>query len=220
MASHIQLIEDGRPIGLDGTPLASRPLNAWMGFPLEVHPHMRPREVAHRTNPCPLVLLRTGSHGRARFRSGLKIYDLELAPGQVDVFPDGFQMDHGWWDCSPGEIIAIELRSEMLHDLLREEVNTFRLRPVLAARDPILEQLIHGVRREIDCGCPSGILYAQGVSLAILGCLLDRYAETPLEAPKKPRLSEAQAKKVVEYIDARLATRLDVARLADLLDLS
>ena len=78
MPSHIPLVENGSLIGVDGKPLAPAPLNAWRGFPFEVHPHMRRGEVAHRHNPNPLVVVRTGAHGRSRIRSGTRTYELYL----------------------------------------------------------------------------------------------------------------------------------------------
>ena len=52
------------------------------------------------------------AHGRSRIRSGKTVFDLLLAPGQVDVFSSGFLMDHGWWDCTPGEVLAVEIDPE------------------------------------------------------------------------------------------------------------
>jgi hypothetical protein len=101
MASHIPLVEDDHVIGIDGKPLAPLPVNAWAGLPFEIHPHMRKGAVAHRYNPHPLLLVHVLSHGRSRIRSGHTVFDLALAPGQVDVFCVGFHMDHGSWDCTP-----------------------------------------------------------------------------------------------------------------------
>lgn len=221
MASHISLIEDGRAIGIDGQPREPRPLNPWLGFPLEVHPHMRQREVAHRSNPNPLLLLRTGASGRARIRSGQHLYELQLEPGQIDVFADGFQMDHGWWDCSRGEVVALELRAELLRDLLHEELPRLRLRTVLAGKDPVLEQLLTAIRWEIASGCHSGRLYAEGLSLAVLGCLRERYADPEAQGtPRQHRLTDAQVRTVADYVDARLTAKLGLEQLAGLLDMS
>jgi hypothetical protein len=99
MASHIALLEDERVIGLDGKPLALLTINDWSGLLFETHPHMRKDEVAHRYNPHPLLLVRLGAHDRSRIRSGKTVYDLLLAPGQVDVFSSG--SDHGLRQCRP-----------------------------------------------------------------------------------------------------------------------
>jgi hypothetical protein len=84
MSSHIQLVEDGRVIGLDGRPWAPMPVNAWTGFPFEAHKHMRKGEVAHRYNPNPLVFLRHGARGQARI-----FYRFYLIPGMGHSFSNG-----------------------------------------------------------------------------------------------------------------------------------
>ena len=161
MASHIPLVEDDHVIGLDGKPLAPLPVNAWAGLPFEVHPHMQKGEVAHRYNPHPLLLVRLRTHGRSRIRSGHSVYDLALAPGQVDVFSTGFRMDHGWWDCTPGDVLAVELDPERVHAALGEETESIEVTTRLSVRDPVLEALCTCMRREVDSGCMSGQLFAE-----------------------------------------------------------
>src|SRR4051812_20671837 len=171
MPSHIPLLEEDHVIGLDGKPLAPLPVNAWAGLPFEVHPHMRKGEVAHRYNPHPLLLLRLRAHGRARIRSGPSVFDLSLAPGQIDMFSAGFHMDHGWWDCSPGEVLAVDLDPERVHSSFAEETDAIDVRTRLSVRDPVLEALFACIRCEVDSGCASGRLFAEGLSLAVLARL-------------------------------------------------
>ena len=125
MASHIPLVEDGQLIGIDGKPLAPVPVNAWRGLPFEIHPHMRKGEVAHRYNPHALLLVRLRAHGRSRIRSGHTVFDLAIAPGQIDLFPLGFRMDHAWWDCTPGEVLAVEIEPEKACEYLHDDDGAF-----------------------------------------------------------------------------------------------
>ncbi|HEX7435453.1 MAG TPA: hypothetical protein VF308_02000, partial [Caldimonas sp.] len=168
MTSHIPLVEDDHVIGLDGKPLAPLPVNAWSGLPFEIHPHMRQGEVAHRYNPHPLLLVRVGSHGRSRIRSGHAVFDLRLEPGQVDVFSAGFRMDHGWWDCTPGEVLAIDIDPERARTYLHDDAVAVDPPTRLSVRDPILERLSTCMRSEVEGGCPSGRLFADCLSLALL----------------------------------------------------
>jgi len=216
MASHIPLVEEDRVIGLDGKPLAPLPVNAWAGLPFEVHPHMRKGEVAHRYNPHPLLLVRLRAHGRSRIRSGHSVFDLTLAPGQVDVFSTGFHMDHGWWDCTPGEVLAVELDPGHVHTALGEETDALDIATRLAVRDPVLEALCTCMRREVDSGCASGRLFAEGLSLSLLARLRECYgtgeARRPVGAGRK--LSARQLQRAVAFIDANLGADLSLASLA------
>jgi len=214
MASHIPLFEDDHVIGLDGKPLAPLPVNDWMGLPFEVHPHMRKAEVAHRTNPQPLLLVHVRSRGLSRIRSGRTVFDLRLEPGQVDVFSAGFRMDHGWWDCTPGEVLAIAIDPERTRRYLHDDGAFVDLSTRLAVRDGVLERLLAGVRNEVDAGCPSGPLFAEGVSLALLARLRACYAERCAPEPSVRKLSPAQSRATIDFIEANLGAGLSVARLA------
>jgi AraC family transcriptional regulator len=216
MASHIPLVEGDRLIGLDGKPLAPLPVNAWGGLPFEIHPHMRKGEVAQRYNPHPLLLVRLGAQGRSRIRSGHSVFDLVLAPGQIDVFSAGFHMDYGWWDCTPGEVLAVELDPERVHASLGEETEHVALTTRLSVRDPILEALFTCIRRDVDAGCASGRLFAEGLSLSLLARLRECYGsgEGKRTAPVFGKLSTRQLQHTVAFIDANLAADLSVKVLA------
>lgn len=214
MASHIPLVEDDHVIGLDGKPLAPLPVNAWAGLPFEVHPHMRRGEVARRYNPHPLVLVHVRSHGRLRIRSGQTVFDLILAPGHVDVFSAGFRMDHASWDCTPGEVLAVEIDPERVRAYLHDDAVAVDPPTRLAVRDPVLEQLLASMRSEVDCGCPSGKLFAEGASLALLARLCTCYGVAA--APPRParKLSPRQLQETVDFIEAYIDADLSVATLA------
>src|SRR5205823_2891612 len=139
--------------------------------------HMRKGEVARRHNPNPLVFVRYRAHGQSRIVSDRRTYDLTVAPEQVDVFPAGFQMDHGWWDCSPGELISIELKPSPVRELLPHVDRPIALQPMLSGADPSLVRLIECMRSEIERGCASGRLYADALSLALLGYLESHYTD-------------------------------------------
>jgi len=220
MASHIPLVEDGQLIGIDGKPLAPVPVNAWQGLPFEIHPHMRKGEVAHRYNPHALLLVRLRTHGRSRIRSGHTVFDLAIAPGQIDLFPLGFRMDHAWWDCTPGEVLAVEIEPAKAREYLHDDAGRFEIGTSLAVRDPVLEQLAVCMRTEVQSGCGSGRLYAEGLSLALLSRLLSRYGEPPQDRDTRRRLSPWQLRRTLEYIEANLCADLSVQALARELSMS
>jgi AraC family transcriptional regulator len=220
MASHIPLLEDDRLIGLDGKPLASSPVNRWPGLPFEIHPHLRQAEVAHRCNPHPLLLVHVGVHGRSRIRSGARVYDLLLAPGQVDVFAASFWMEHGWWDCTPGEVFAVDVDPQQASALLHDDAGRIEPHTLLSARDPILERLCGCIRAEVDAGCPSGRLFAEGISLSLLSRLLGHYGASsrPTTAPRV--MAPPQRQRVADYIEGNLNRDLSLTRLASVLEMS
>jgi AraC family transcriptional regulator len=220
MASHIPLVEDDHVIGLDGKQLAPLPVNAWSGLPFEVHPHMRKGEVAHRYNPHALLLLHVRSHGRSRIRSGHTVFDLALAPGQVDVFCAGFHMDHGSWDCTPGEVLAVEIDPERARSYLHDDTTVVAPSTHLSVRDPVLERLFDCMRSEVDAGCMSGRLFCEGLSLSLLARLSACYGGTETSPRPTRQLSPQQLRQTVDFIDAHIGADLSIATLASQLGMS
>jgi AraC family transcriptional regulator len=220
MTSHIQLVERQRVIGLDGGPWDPVPVNTWTGMPFEVHEHMRQGEVSQRYNPNPLIFLRYGASGRSRIVSGGRTIDLKVESGQIDIYGASFHMDHGSWDCTPGQLMALELTRSSMRDLLSTESEHFSLKTVLCGSDLALAQLIVCIKTEIDSGCPSGGLFADGLCLALLGYLQSHYAASKAMAPPRHCLSRTQMRTLTEFIETRLGTDLRVADLAVLVELS
>lgn len=214
MASHVALVEDDHVIGFDGKPLAPLPVNAWAGLPFEGHPHMRKGEVAHRYNPHPLLLVHVRSHGRSRIRSGHTVFDLALAPGQLDVFCAGFHMDHGSWDCTPGEVLAVEIDPERARSYLHDDAPAIDPATRLSARDAVLERLFACMRSEVDSGCASGRLFAEGLSLSLLARLSACYGSTDAQSRMARKLSSRQLQQTVDFIDAHIGADLSIATLA------
>ncbi len=213
MTSHIQLVENGRLIGLDGRPWAATPVNAWAGFPCEVHRHMRRGEVADRHNPHPLIFVRYDARGRSRIVSGSRVYELEIAPLQVDVFPAGFRMDHGWWDCTPGALVSIALHG----GVLAGDDGLPPLRTTLCGVDETLARVVDCIRREIEGGCPSGSLFAEGLSFAIVARLRAVHVDGAdrIAARRIDRLPDGVRRRIVDYVEAHLGADLRIAALAD-----
>jgi AraC family transcriptional regulator len=220
VSSHIQLVECGRVIGLDGQPWSPHPRNRWAGFPCELHKHMRRGEVVDRYNPNPLIFLHRGAVGKSRIQSGRQTYSMDIAPGQIDVFPAGFQMDRGWWDCTPGRLAAVELCASQMRELLPESKNPVQLDLELSGRDDVITKLVECMRIEIHAGCPSGKLFADGVCLALLGHLQSRYGRKRATWPLDLRLSKSQVVRISDYVEAHIGCDLRVSQLSTLVNLS
>jgi AraC family transcriptional regulator len=213
MTSHIQLVEDGHLIGLDGRPWSAAAINEWAGPPCELHRHMQRGEVAHRFNPHPLVFLRYRAQGRSRIVSGSRRFDVDVAPAQVDIFPAGFRMDHGWWDCTPGDLVTVELNPTALEALSPYAERPLALRAMLSGCDETLAQLLHCVRIEIESGCPSGKLFADGLAIAIMSRLRAMH-DDPEPGTHDDALDIVLRRRIVDYITANVGADLRIASLA------
>ena len=196
MASHIPLLEDDRVIGLDGKPLALLPINDWSGLPFETHPHMRKGEVAHRFQTrSPLLLVHLGAHGPiARSVRAETVYDLLLAPGQVDVLlvrlPDGLWLVglRPWRSATPVEL------DPGTGPLVRT-----RRTSAWSSRARCCRRVIPFSSASAAASAPrstpvaeSGKLCAEGISLALLSRTAHFAMPPPAEPPRAPRALSRQ----------------------------
>lgn len=157
------------------------------------------------------------ARGRSRIVSGRQVYDVAVAPGQVDLFPAEFPMDHGWWDCTPGDLVTIGLHPRVLGALAPRE-RPVALRPTLSGVDETLARLIHSARSEIESGCPSGKLFADGLSMAIIARLRAMQGDVDGGGCVETLHASLQ-RRLVDHIDAYLGADLRIASLATLVDL-
>jgi AraC family transcriptional regulator len=124
----------------------------------------------------------------------------------------------------PIRFLALSLSVETMEQALPEP---FTKRPVKLASlmagpsDPVLTHLLYAIEAEVKAGCPAGRLLLEGLANTTAFYMAQRYGMFP---PSKPRqyggLTRDRLARVVEYIEAHLATDLSVAELAGVACLS
>jgi AraC family transcriptional regulator len=115
----------------------------------------------------------------------------------------------------------VQFPTDALRGLMHDDVRALALPTRHEVHDERIVTLVEQLADEIAAGGVNGRLYAQGLSLALVGWLRARYAFEP--APTRVRaqkLAPLHAERVREYIDAHLGHELGVAELAGLVGLS
>ncbi len=92
------------------------------------------------------------------------------------------------------------------------------LSPVKVAQDNRLALLLACMLEEVQAGCPSGRLYGEAMSLALLAYLAAHYA-TP-RPTQTTGFSPTERRRVVEYVRANVGTNISVTELAGLVQMS
>jgi AraC-like DNA-binding protein len=87
-------------------------------------------------------------------------------------------------------------------------------------RDFGLVALLSAMCEEVREGCPSGRLYGESISLALLAYLAGKYATPRHAADRDLSLSPAQKRDLVDYIRANTASNVSVTELAGLVQMS
>jgi AraC family transcriptional regulator len=197
----------------------SRP--TWSGLPIALMllPGEATAEAVRVEHPT-MAVARSGA-GRRRYAVAGRTRELYSAPNMVELYGDDFQIDHGWWQGTAGELVAIQFPPALVHSLLHEEHKHFKLPTRHELFDNELATLALHLWNDAESGTAQGSLYAQGLTLALLGRLLERHGATQAgTASKARRFSSSQQARIREFIETGLASALTVERLALLVGMS
>ena len=163
------------------------------------------------------------THGEitCAWRAKGRQYKNRRKPGTAMFLDRGYQLDEVVFDDS-WELLAIEFEESKREKWTRgEEFPATALLSHVIADDPRVAALLQCMYEEILSGCPSGGLYGESLSLALMSYAWERYASNrPLVRAMQSGLSTPKLRRVLDCILANLASDLALNDLAELVDLS
>ncbi len=138
-----------------------------------------------------------------------------VAPG-VDLLGGRYERDGGRWECEPGgETIKFNLDSAVLERYLHDDAYRFDLATRYAVKDDPLVNSLFDLATELEHGLPNGVLFAEGLSLSIIGWLDTHHRERPVRPLSRIRIFSAkQRNRIQEYIDSHANADLSIETLA------
>jgi AraC family transcriptional regulator len=118
--------------------------------------------------------------------------------------------------------MLLQLDKCSLRQIAPDEVTLIEksLTPAQSTDDARLAALMLAMRQEVRDGCPSGRLYAESISLALLAYLAGAYANQRQVETRTAALTPTQKRRLVDYIRANLASNISVAEIAGLVQMS
>jgi AraC-like DNA-binding protein len=119
-------------------------------------------------------------------------------------------------------IMVLQLDNSRLQHIAHDYVLNIEraLASAQVTRDHRIATLMSAMYEEVRQGCPSGRLFGESISLALLAYLAGRYA-TPRHADDYGSgLSPSQKRCIVDYVRGNLASNISVAELAGLTQMS
>ncbi|GAB7522934.1 helix-turn-helix transcriptional regulator [Paraburkholderia sp. 2C] len=222
--SHIVLMENGIHASAKGELLNSSSGSQWHGFPLEVRMIPGVHDIAQICCPNPLIMTSSTIFGYTEVRSGCHRYLWDILPGRTKLVEAGFEIDRGRWRCSSGQSVLIELSMTHIASLLPERPRATLTGDLFSDRR--LTALIEAMQAEVQGGCLTGRLYAEGLSIALLGFISERMSprfiapDTSTKAGTGQRLSSASMQRIHDYVEQNLASDLSISTLSRLVNLS
>lgn len=197
-----------RPVAQADTPVA------WLGLPIRLLPLIAAGSYSEGVVGESFVALARSGRGRRQICSGSTRLQLRTAPGLIDMMGAGFEWDRISFAGTPGEVVAVSLPEARLARWLPEDSRPFRLATRHEVVDDALGQLMQSMWQEASSGCAHGALYAEGLSMALVG-LLTALHVSPAQRPREgATLSRVQRARVLDLIEADLSGDLRIERLA------
>jgi AraC-like DNA-binding protein len=124
------------------------------------------------------------------------------------------------------EGLAIKIPCEKVHEWMQDDrsgksTSLTSFAPFLYGEDPYLLNMALLMKDEISRGCPSGRIFAESMSLALLSYFYGKHRDKqpPMRGQGKG-LSPAKLKLLDEYIHANLANNISLTELATLAQMS
>jgi AraC family transcriptional regulator len=203
-----------------GRPALAAPPD-WAGLPMALSLIPGDEEVRDLWNEEATLLVARSGSGQRWYRRGLVTRSLTTRPRMIELYAKDYQIDHARWLGDAGRCVGVQFPTSALRELMHDDVPALALPTRHEVHDERIVALVEQLADEIAGGGANGRLYAQGLSLALVGWLQARYAFEP--APTRARaqkLAPLHAARIQEYIDAHLGDELGIAELAALVGLS
>lgn len=195
------------------------PLPAWRGLPVQmlVIPAQSARGRRHFTEPT--LQLALSGHGRRHYRYGRQSRSLQTRPHMVELYGRDFEIDAGSWQGDAGQCIAISFPPAYAAGT--DSGQPLDLATCHEVFDPQLAQLVRLLASEAQQRGPHGPLYAEGLSLALIGYLQAHHGSHARAAQAATRgFSPAQTQLLRALIHDQPGEDLSVQRMAALLGMS
>ena len=221
MAREINLLDlSGKPVRFDGRMLMNAAATPWQGFALEVRAMHGDGENPACYNPHPLLAFCMRGHVKSAMTTGRRTSHVESRPGSVCIFDQGYEVDRVTWSGQCDEVIALEIRPETLRSLMPESDGELHLQTHLSTTDATLTSLAIAMRDEVERGCTSGRMHAQGLSMALVSYLQSRYGGARNAKRAPGRLSQADLRRVYDWVMQHLGEDFGIDQLAAELNMS
>jgi AraC family transcriptional regulator len=119
-------------------------------------------------------------------------------------------------------IMLLQLDNSRLQHIAPDQVNLIdrSLQSAQVTSDFRLAALMSAMCEEVAQRCPSGRIYGESISIALLAYLAGRYATPPRQPVDAVTLSPSQKRKIADYVRGNLTSNICVTELAGLVQMS
>jgi AraC family transcriptional regulator len=171
----------------------------------------------HRTT----LFLCTGGHGTNHWKHRGIWHDDRVRPGSLFIARADSEIQ-ARWATNSWPTMVLQLDNSKLAHMAPDQVSAIEnsLVSAMATYNDRLATLMLAMREEVREGCPSGRLFGESISLALLAHLAGKYATPGREDDTNSKLSPAQKRSLADYVRENMASDITVMELAMLVQMS
>jgi AraC family transcriptional regulator len=204
--------------GANGLPLINLP-DDWEGPIAQRFVIPSDAESGPMYTGIPALFVSSSGAGKRWYRSGASIRELETGP-YIDTYSATYERDHARWKGQAGKSIGIRIPPIAIGRLMPDASASFDLVTRYNAVDAHLAAVVRTLANEMQAGFANGRMYAEGLSLTMLGWLTRHYAAKPPQTSRSRRLSETNKRRIREFIDETIGEDVSVMQLAAVVNMS
>jgi AraC family transcriptional regulator len=185
-------------------------------LPITVLPIPGEAQLSNTYNAAARIYVAQQGHGRRWYQRSGRTIPLHTAPRMIEIYEKGLNFDHCRWEGQAGRTVLVELADADVQAMTDGELHTLPLRTHHELFDDRVSRILLELADEALRGLPNGRLYAQGLSLALIGVLASSYVTGSESTPSSEagRFGPLQQRQLVHLIHHGLACDLSLTRLA------
>jgi AraC family transcriptional regulator len=220
VASSTQMISRGRRVPFFRDPLFRSTDHPWAGFSFE-EAHGDGEPLPKHAWPKTTLLYVTGGDETLDWKHRGVWTSNRCQQGTVSIMRREAEIESAV-PSGPMRVMALQLDDRRLQKVAPDYIHTIEhaLVPVQVVDDLRLTSLLSAMLQEVREGCPSGRLYGEAISLALLAFLAGNYATHRTPACRVAKLSATQVRGIVDYVKSNITRDIAVTDMARLVEIS
>ena len=208
-----------RALGSDGLPLLRLPAD-WKGILIEESFIPAKIESGPQYTGMPMLSVGLSGAGQCWMRSGKRTLEVINGPPTFNILSSSFERDSARRNGKAGTCLSISLPPSVVQRYLPDRAGNFDLHTGYGKRDDVLRNMILTLAHELKSGLPNDTLYAEGLSLSILGWLCKHYSTSKKQVKELQKLSTLHKNRLISFINDSLDSDLSIENMALLLGMS
>ena len=175
-----------------------------------------------RAFEVPEIQVALSGIGRRWLAIDRRLTAVKTCPNMIELYGAGYEIASTRWLGEQGSCVAIRFPPALTERLFQRSGAALSFKSQHELFDLRVAQLCRELAREANLGLPNGALFLEGLSIALIGLLLNRYGvdRDQSENTGGTGFTRSQRTRIDDFIEAELGSTLHISLMSALVDLS